>query len=95
MISYIDHLKYKDMSDNPDSYFKNVQVVNFDIIHQECRGDKLKGTYKDYRTIKSEHLANYPKEEAKTVLSATFCNKRDDLWVKRDLIIKHFKENFN
>ena len=87
--------KYKDMSDNLDSYFKNVKAVNFDIIHHECLGDELKGTYKDYRTIKNEHLANYPKEEAKTVLSAAFHNKRDDLWVKRDFIIKHFKEKFN
>ena len=52
------------MSDDPDSYFKNAQVVSFDIIRHECRGDELKGTYKD-------------------------------LWVKRDLIIKNFKDNFN
>ena len=64
LISYIDHLKYKDMSDDLDSYFKNAQVVSFDIIHHECRGDELKGTYKDYRTIKNKHLAKYPKEEA-------------------------------
>ena len=80
------------MSDNPDSCFKNVQAVNFDTIHHECRDDKLKFTYKDYKTIKNKHLANYPKEEAKTVLSAAFRNKRDDLWVKRDFMIKHFKE---
>ena len=80
------------MSDNPDSCFKNVQVVNFDTIHHECRGDKLKVTYKDYKTIKNEHLAIYPKEEAKTVLSAAFRTKRDDLLVKCDLMMKHFKE---
>ena len=95
MISYINHLKYKEMSDNPNSYFNNVQVANFDIIHHECRGDKLKGTYKDNKTIKNEHLANNPKEEAKTVLPAAFGNKRDDLQVKRDLMINDVKENFN
>ena len=57
------------MHDDPDSYFKNVRVVNFDI-NQECRGDKLAGTYKDYKTMKNEHLTNYPKEEAKRVLAA-------------------------
>ena len=70
-------------------------MVNFDIINQECRGDKLTGTCKDYKAIKNEDLINYPKEEAKHVLSAAFRNKRDDLWVKGDLMIKHFKENFN
>ena len=34
--------KYKDMSDNLDSYFKNIKAVNFDIIHHECLGMNLK-----------------------------------------------------
>ena len=93
-MTYFDYLKYKDMSDDPDRYFKNVQVVNFYINHHECRGDKLQGTYKNYKTIENKHLNNYPKEEAKTDLSAGFRNKRDDQWVKRDVMIKHFKENF-
>ena len=75
------------MHDDPDTYFKNAKVVNVDIINHECRGDKLTGTYKDYKTIKSEHLCN--------VLSAAFRNTRDDLRIKRDLMIKHFKENCN
>ena len=64
-----------------------VMVVNFDIIHLECRGDKLIGDYKDYKTIKTEDLSRYPKKEAEVVLSAAFRNKKDDLWVKQDLIV--------
>ena len=41
MMSYIDHMKYRSMCDNPNSYFSNVIVVNFDIINNECRGDKF------------------------------------------------------
>ena len=37
----IDWLKYKEMKDDPYKYFKAC-VINFDIIHHECRGDKLK-----------------------------------------------------
>ena len=95
MMTYINHIKYRTMRDNPDSYFKNVIIVNFDIINHECRGDKLIGTYKDYKTIKSEHLTDYTKKEAEVVLSSAFRNKRDDLWIKGDLMIKHFRENFN
>ena len=58
------------MKDNLDRYFKKAQVVNFDIIHHECRGDKLQGTYKGYRMIEKSNLKDYPKEESKTVLSA-------------------------
>ena len=95
MMIYINHIKYRSMRDNPDSYFKNVKIVNFDMINHECRGDKLIGTCKDYKTIKSEHLTDYPKKEAEVVLLAAFCYKRDDLWIKRELMIKHFRENFN
>ena len=95
MMSYIDYLKYKDMHDDPDSYFKNVRMVNFDIINHECHGNKLAVTYKDYKTIKNDHLTNYPTEKAKHVLPAVFRNKGDDLWVKRDLMIKYFSKNFN
>ena len=90
MMTYIGHIKYRSMRDNHDSYFKNVKIVNFDIINHECHGDKLIGTYKDYKTIKSEHLTYYPKKEAEVVLSAAFRNKRDDLGIERDLMIKHF-----
>ena len=31
-MSYIDHLKYKEMADDLDYYLKNVKVVRFDII---------------------------------------------------------------
>ena len=31
-MSYIDHLKYKEMADDMDYYLKNVKVVSFDII---------------------------------------------------------------
>ena len=68
--------------------------MNFDIINHKCRGDKLIGNYKDYKTIKNEDLKRYTKGEAQFVLSVAFRIKRDDLWVKRDLMIKHFKENF-
>ena len=61
MMSYIDHVKYKTVRDDPDQYFDIVKVVNFDIIKDQCRGDKLVGDYKDYKTIKTEDLSHYPK----------------------------------
>ena len=75
LISYIDHLKNKDMSDNPDSYFKNVQVVNFDIIHHKCRGDELKGTYKDYRTIEKNIWLITQKRKLKLFCRLPFVTK--------------------
>lgn len=76
LMTHYDYLKYKDMSDNPEYYLKNVHVINFDIIHQECCGDKLKGNYKDYKTIKSEDLINYPKKEVKKYFISRLPSKK-------------------
>ena len=92
MMIYIDYIKYRTMHDDPDQLID--KVVNCDIIHHDCRGNKVIGNHKDYKTIKNEGLYRYLKGEAKVVLSAALRNKREDLWVTRDLKIKHFKENF-
>ena len=31
-MTYIDHLKYREMVDDPDYYFKNKNVTNFNMI---------------------------------------------------------------
>lgn len=42
LMRYFNHLDYEVMSNNPEFYFKNKEVVNFDLIHHRCRGDPLK-----------------------------------------------------
>ena len=55
MMSYIDYIRYRSIRDNSDLYYSSVKVVNFSVINQECRGDKLIDTYKDCKTIQGEH----------------------------------------
>lgn len=93
LMRYYDHLKYKKMSDDPDFYFKNKEVINFDLIHHRCQGDPLKKNERDHKTVTSDDFKDYPRADEKRVLPFVFRNKRDDLWVKRDLMLKHFKEN--
>lgn len=91
---YFDYLDYKDMDDNPDNYFKNKRVINFDIINHWCWGDQLQKSIRENKTIICDGFSSYAKAEEK-VMSAIFRNvDRDDLWVKRDMMIKHLKENF-
>ena len=42
LMRYFSYLDYKDMADNPDYYFDDKKVVNFEIIHHQCRGNPLK-----------------------------------------------------
>ena len=70
-------------------------MVNFDIIHYKCGKDSLKTDYKNYKTVQKSDFNNYSNKKEKNVLSAVFRNKKDDLWVEHDVVLKHFRENFN
>ena len=46
LLTYIDRLNYEKFTENRDVYLKNVQIKNFDIIHNESRGDSLENSIK-------------------------------------------------
>ena len=50
-LTYLDDLKFEHFMENPDQSIRNTKTVNFDIIHQECRGDKLEKSYEYYQTV--------------------------------------------
>ena len=64
--SYFDQLKYEEMMRNPDKYFSNVKVVNFDIIHHQCRGDPLGKSFNEHFAMKTiKDFTKYPKVDKK------------------------------
>ena len=54
LMTYFDDLKYIEFAKNTDSYFENIKLINFDIIHHEYGGDKLQNPERYYRTIRSK-----------------------------------------
>ena len=56
------------MADDPDYYFKNKKVINFNIIHNQCCEDPLKKSIKQYKTVYNNDLKNYLKNENKSFL---------------------------
>ena len=50
------------MKDDPHKYFKKARVINFDVIHHGCRGDKLKKSKKEHKTIDKTDFKDYPEE---------------------------------
>ena len=65
LVAYFNYLDYKEMADNPTKYFKDKQLVNFDIIQHKCCSDKLQNSYKHYKTVKEEDFKNYPGKKKK------------------------------
>lgn len=95
LMRYYNYLDYQDMAKDPDGYFREKKVINFDIIHHQYWGDPLKKSIKEHKTVDSHDFSKYPKTEEEKVVSLIFRSvNRDDLWVQRDVMIKHFKENF-
>ena len=46
---------------------------------------------KDYKTVEKDDLKEYPEQDKKIFLSAACRSSKKDLWIKRDLIVEHFK----
>ena len=41
LMTYIDQMKYKDYAEKNDEYWKNIEVIHFDKIHNRCKGTPL------------------------------------------------------
>ena len=41
-LSYLDDLKYEKYMEDPDTYFKNVKIINFDIIRNHILGEPMR-----------------------------------------------------
>ena len=81
LLSYIDALKCEEFLKDTDSHFKTAQVVNFDIIHHECREDPLQGSYKEYQTVNKKDMDKCSSNsEKKIVNSAIRCDKKRCLY---------------
>ena len=63
LMTYIDQLKYHEFASNPNKWLKHHQAVNFDIIHNRCRIDKLDFDLKYYQTVTKSYVRSYPETE--------------------------------
>ena len=63
--SYLDVLKYEQAVRNPNHYFQNVKVINFDMINHVCRGDLLEEDYSEHDEVKNSDFKNYPGSDKK------------------------------
>ena len=91
-LSYYDDLKYDAALKNPDTYIKNV-VKNFDIIHHECRGDKLEKSCDYYQTVKDKELKDHEATSKKKRLDSSFRNQKktkQNIFFEKDFINYHF-----
>ena len=70
-LSYLDDLKYEKYMEDPDTYFKNIKIINFDIIRNQILGEPMRKPIETYQTVHDADLVKYtPKAKEKFVSSA-------------------------
>ena len=79
----MDALKREELLKDTDSHFKTAQVVNFDIIHHECRGDPLQGSYKEYQTVNKKDIDKYSSNSKKKIMNSAIRCDRKDVFIKK------------
>ena len=52
----LQQMTFDEIIQNPDNYFRNAFITNFDLIHNQCRGDELKHGRKYYENLFKEKL---------------------------------------
>ena len=91
-MTWYDDLKYDEFVSDMNGYFENVQVINFDIIHHLCRGDKLQNPEKYYKTIKNKDFNIYEYSVKNKAISSAIKSESDDIHFEYKVISDHFQE---
>ena len=86
-------MKYNEATDNPDQYFSNVKVVNFDIIYNDYKR-KLEKPIQEYQAIFNKDLDNYEPEVKNNMLSSAHRSEYTDIFFTKDLDRRHFLQKY-
>ena len=65
--------------ENMGAHLQNLQVVNFDMIHDHCSGTPLSKTKTFYKTVQKKDLKIFQKKEKNGALATMARCRRDDL----------------
>ena len=94
-LSYLDDLKYEKFQENPDNYMKNVKIINFDLIHHQCRGDKLQHSEEHYQTVFAKNLIRHKNEDKKHFVSSALRTQKDlqqPIYFEKKVVKDHFSK---
>ena len=91
--SRLNKIKFDEITKDFDYHFKNCYVTNFDLIHHECRGDKLNHSRKFYQTIFYNQMKkNLSEKDQEGFVASAIKAEREDLNFEKKVIDEHFKK---
>ena len=88
----LQQMTFNEIIQNPDNYFENAFITNFDLIHNQCRGDELKHDRKYYETLFKEKLNSEIKEidQKNRFVSAAINSERKDVYIEKQIYEDHY-----
>ena len=67
------------------------QVINFNIIHRQVKGEKIDEKLEQkYKIIDNSRIDLYPDKEKEKALSSAFRWSRKNLYFEKEVIDSHF-----
>ena len=88
--SRLNKMKYE-IIENFDYHFKNCFVTNFDLIHHECRDDKLNFSREHYETVFYNELKeNLNEQNQEKFVASAIRSERKDVNSEKKVISEHF-----
>ena len=84
-------MTFNEIMQNPDSHFENAYITNFDLIHHECRGDKLTHDRKYYETLFKEKVNSEIKEidQKNRFALAAINSEWKDVYIEKQIYEAH------
>ena len=88
----LQQMTFNEIMQNPDSHFENAYITNFDLIHHQCRGDKLTHDKKYYETLFNERLNSQiiNVNDKDNFVSAAINCERKDVNIENKIYENHF-----
>ena len=89
----LQEMTFNEVVNNPKDHFENVFINNFDLIHHKSRGDTLNFSEKFYKTVSISQLQQIDYPKSYQFIAAAIKSERDDVFLQKDVIKEHFKED--
>ena len=89
----LQQMTFNEIIQNPDNHFENAFITNFDLIQNQCRGEKLTHDRKFYETLFKEKLnseINDIEQKDRFVLAA-INSERKDVYIEKEI----YKDQFS
>ena len=90
LMIYIDQLNYKEFLSNPDTAIKNTKLINFEMMHAQCRGMPRMHSHQFYQTVREKNVAKIPQKDRKKTVAACLRSERKEVFVEKKLAFSRF-----